>query len=168
MHALRRPQGHGLSCDVRFESKHGVTGVSPGMTVPTGRSVPGPGDIVTQSNTLWPSLCNITLCIMRKTKYVRKEITTPTGFLVLGNSCTEGVQHTQKKANIQAQDTHIPAVVSPKRKQQRVLTQRSAFRGVGGGRWALERCSHVAVAPVSLGHRSMVSDHLFSFLPCLF
>lgn len=37
VHALRRPQGYGLSCDVKCEPEQGVTGLSRGMTVPTGR-----------------------------------------------------------------------------------------------------------------------------------
>ena len=35
-------------------------------------------------------------------------------------------------------------------------------------RGTLQRCSHVAMASASLGQRAVVSDHLFSFPPCLF
>lgn len=35
-------------------------------------------------------------------------------------------------------------------------------------RGMLQRCSHVTMASVSLGHRAVVSDRLFSFPPCLF
>jgi len=74
------------------------------------------------------------------------------------------LEHT--KAHIQAQDSHIPATVSLKHKQKRVHTHTHTLQHIPRG--ALQRCSHVAMAPVSLGQRAVVSDHLFSSPPCLF